>query len=74
MEAAWSVGSDAMDSEYREPSWRGVLVTLAAIVLVLAGLILLTSYFLQQSCVPGATQAGVTECAAPTGEPDPGSE
>ena len=63
-----------MDSEYREPSWRGVLVTLGAVVLVLAGLILLTSFFLQQGCVPGASQAGVTECAAPSGAPDPGSE
>ena len=63
-----------MDSEYREPSWRGVLGTLVAIVLVLAGLILLTSYFLGQSCVPGAAQAGVTECAAPSEAPEPGSE
>lgn len=64
-----------MDSEYREPSWRGVLVTLGAVVLVLAGLILLTSFFLQRAgCVPGASQAGVAECAAPSGEPDPGSE
>ncbi len=63
-----------MDSEYTEPSWRGVIVTLVAIIVVLAGLIWLTSYFLQQSCVPGASQAGVTECAAPSGEPDPGAE
>ena len=63
-----------MDSEYREPSWRGVLVTLGAVVLVLAGLILLTSFFLQQGCVPGASQAGVTECSAPSAAPDPGSE
>jgi len=63
-----------MDSEYREPSWRGVIITLVAVVVVLAGLILLTSHFLQQGCVPGAGAAGVSECAAPSGAPDPGSE
>jgi hypothetical protein len=42
-----------VDSEYREPSWRGVILTLVAVIVVVGGLILLTSYFLQQACDPG---------------------
>jgi hypothetical protein len=53
-----------MDSEYREPTFRGVLLTLGATVIVVAGLVLLASWFLQQQgCVPGAAQGGVNECA-----------
>ena len=61
-----------MDSEYREPSWRGVLLTLAASVLVIAGLVLLASFFLQQGCVPGAAQGWVVECVSPSAAPAPG--
>lgn len=63
-----------MDSEYREPTWRGVLVTLAATILVLGGLVLLASFFLQQGCFPGAAQAGVSECAVPSSAPVPGAQ
>lgn len=52
-----------MDSEYREPSWRGVILTLVAVIVVLAGLVLLTSYFLQQ-CDPGTLN-----CSAPSAPP-----
>ena len=58
-----------MDSEYREPTWRGVLITLAATVLAIAGIILVTSFLLQQNgCVPS-----VAECVSPSeAEPAPG--
>ena len=60
-----------MDSEYREPSWRGVIGTLIAVVVVTAGMVLLVSYLLQENCVP---VAGV-QCGAPV-EPsaEPGAE
>ncbi len=56
-----------MDSEYREPSWRGVILTLVAVIVVLAGLVFLTSYVLQQACDPGTVS-----CAIPSA-PDPGN-
>ena len=62
-----------MDSEYREPSWRGVLITLAATVLAVAALVLIASFLLNQNgCVPGAAQGGVNECVSPSSAPAPG--
>ena len=60
-----------MDSEYREPSWRGVLLTLAASVLAIAGLVLLASWFLQQDCLPVAAQV---DCVVQTPAPAPGTQ
>jgi len=56
-------------SEYREPTWRGVLLTLAATIFVIAGLVLLASWFLQQECLPVAEQI---DCVEQTSEPAPG--
>jgi len=61
-----------VDTEYREPSWRGVLITLTVTILAVGGLILLASYFIQQGCVPGAAQSGVVECVSPSVAPAPG--
>jgi hypothetical protein len=55
-----------MDSEYREPSWRGVLGTLLATVLVIAGLVLLASFFLQQGCPEGSAQTSGGACVTPS--------
>lgn len=52
-----------MDSEYREPSWRGVIGTLVAVLVVIAGMIFLLSYLLQENCAPVAAQV---ECGAPS--------
>ena len=52
-----------MDSEYREPSWKGVILTLVAVIVVLAGMVLLASYFLQQCDV------GTLRCAVPSAPP-----
>jgi hypothetical protein len=61
-----------MDSEYREPSWRGVIGTLVAVLVVTAGLVFLVSYLLQQNCAPVAAQV---QCGAPSvSEPAPGAE
>ena len=60
-----------MDSEYREPSWRGVLGTLIVTILVIAGLVLLASYFLQQDCLPAASQI---DCSIQTEGPGPGTQ
>lgn len=60
-----------MDSDYREPTWRGVLLTLAATILVIAGLVFLTSWLLQENCVP---VAGQVDCAEGTVQPEPGAE
>ena len=45
-----------MDGEYREPSWRGVILTLVAVIVVIAGLVLLASFLLQENCLPVASQ------------------
>lgn len=60
-----------MDSEYREPTWRGVLLTLAATILVIAGVVFLTSWLLQENCAPVAAQVS---CAEGTPLPEPGTE
>ena len=54
-----------MDSEYREPSWRGVILTVVAIIVVLAGLVFLTSYLLQQACDPGTLSCAIPSAPAP---------
>jgi hypothetical protein len=54
-----------VDSEYREPSWRGVILTVVAVVVVLAGLVLLTSFLLQQACDPGAVNCVTPSAPAP---------
>lgn len=58
-----------MDSEYREPSWRGVIGTLLAVILVTGGLVLLASFLLQENCLPAASQV---DCAvqSPDSAPD----
>jgi hypothetical protein len=58
-----------VDSEYREPTWRGVILTMAATIFVIAGLVLLTSWLLQQDCLPIAAQV---DCAQGTPPPAPG--
>jgi len=57
-----------MDSEYREPSWRGVIITLVATILVIGGLVLLTSRLLEENCAPGAE----VDCSVPSA-PAPGA-
>jgi hypothetical protein len=54
-----------VDSEYREPSWRGVILTVVAVVVVLAGLVLLTSFLLQQACDPGTVNCLTPSAPAP---------
>jgi hypothetical protein len=61
-----------VDSEYREPSYRGVLITLGITVLAIGALVLLASYFLQETCDPGAGQG--VECVSPSGAPAPGGD
>lgn len=60
-----------MDSEYREPTWRGVILTMAATIFVIAGLVLLTSWLLQQDCLPVAAQV---DCGVQTPAPAPGTQ
>jgi hypothetical protein len=55
-----------VDSEYREPSWRGVIGVLVAVIVVLAGLILLASFLLQQACPEGSAQTPSGACVAPS--------
>ncbi|HEY7451127.1 MAG TPA: hypothetical protein VIC63_07955 [Candidatus Limnocylindria bacterium] len=59
-----------MDEEYREPSWRGVIITLVATVVLVAGAVLLVSYLLQQNCPPGSTAFG---CSPPAINAEPGA-
>ena len=56
---------------YREPSWRGVIGTRVATVLVIGGLVLLASFLLQENCLPVASQV---DCAVQTPEPAPGTQ
>jgi hypothetical protein len=60
-----------MDSEYREPSWRGVILTLVAVIVVTGGLVLLASFLLQENCLPVASQV---DCVVPTSAPDPATQ
>ena len=60
-----------MDSGYSEPTWRGVLLTMAATIFVIAGLVLLTSWLLQQDCLPVAAQV---DCGVKTPGPAPGTQ
>jgi hypothetical protein len=60
-----------VDSEYREPSWRGVILTLVAVIVVTGGLVLLASFLLQENCLPVASQV---DCAVPSLAPDPGTQ
>lgn len=55
-----------MDTQYREPTWRAVLLTLTATIVVTAALVLLASWFLQQNCLPVAEQV---DCVQETSEP-----
>jgi hypothetical protein len=55
-----------MDSEYREPSWRGVLGTLLAVVIAIVALVLLASFFLQQGCPEGSAQTSSGACITPS--------
>lgn len=60
-----------MDSDYREASWRGVILTLVAVIVVTGGLVLLASFLLQENCLPVASQV---DCAVQTSAPDPGTQ
>jgi len=60
-----------MDSGYTEPTWRGVILTMAATIFVIAGLVLLTSWLLQQDCLPVAAQV---DCGVQTPAPAPGTQ
>ena len=60
-----------MDSEYREPSWRGVIGTLLAVILVTGGLVLLASFLLQENCLPVASQV---DCAVQSPDSAPGTQ
>ena len=55
-----------MDEEYREPSWRAVIITLVATLLLVGGAVLLVSYLLQENCDPGVS---VTGCSPPASAP-----
>jgi hypothetical protein len=54
-----------VDSEYREPSWRGVIITLVVTLVVIAALVLIASYLLQQACPPGQLGCGVPSAPPP---------
>ena len=56
-----------MDEDYREPSWRGVIITLVATIALIIGAILLTSYLLNQNCPPGSAVVG---CSPPASAPE----
>jgi hypothetical protein len=55
-----------VDSEYREPSWRAVIITLVATIVLVAAAVLLVSNLLQENCPPGSTAAG---CSPPASVP-----
>lgn len=57
-----------MDEEYREASWRGVIITLVATIVLIAGAVLLVSYLLQENCPPGSSTFGCSPPATDAGE------
>jgi hypothetical protein len=55
-----------MDSEYHEPSWRGPILTVIAVIVGTVVLVLLLSNMLQQACDPGTVNC-VTPSVPPPG-------
>jgi hypothetical protein len=60
-----------VDEEYREPSWRAVIITLVATILLVGAAVLLVSNLLQENCAPGVT---ITGCSPPASAPTEGEE
>lgn len=56
-----------MDSEYREPSWRGPILTVVAVVVGTVLLVLLLSNLLQQPCDPATINCALPSAPAPGG-------